>query len=305
MNNDLPHNLPIGTQIVINDPVLNEVGKVAHPKGAVGVIVKVLDNDTYRIRFLDSFETVLSRTEITTRKHFQRKGLQTQPNVVDYYQYIIFQCITGSRAYGLDNEVSDTDRRGIYLPPADLHWSLYGLPEQIENHETEECYWELQKFISLALKANPNILECLYTPLVEKTTPLSEALIEQREIFLSKLIYQTYNGYVMSQFRKMNKHMEKHGRIKWKHAMHLIRLLISGITVLQEGFVPVKVDTYRDDLLAIRHGERSWEEVNQWRLSLNKEFEEAFKSTKLPEQPNYEAANQFLIKARREMVDNM
>lgn len=305
MNNDLPHNLPTGTQILINAPVLNEVGKVAHPQGAVGVIIKVLDNDTYRIRFLDSFETVLSRNEIMTRKHFQRKGLQAQPDVVDYYQYIIFQCVTGSRAYGLDHDASDTDRRGIYLPPADLHWSLYGLPEQIENHETEECYWELQKFISLALKANPNILECLYTPLIEKTTPLSEALIEQREIFLSKLIYQTYNGYVMSQFRKMNKHMEKHGRIKWKHAMHLIRLLISGITVLQEGFVPVKVGTYREDLLAIRHGERSWEEVNQWRLSLNKEFEEAFKNTKLPEQPNYEAANQFLIKARREMVDNM
>ena len=122
-------------------------------------------------------------------------------------------------------------------------------------------------------------------------------------MFLSKLIYQTYNGYVMSQFRKMNKHMEKHGRIKWKHAMHLIRLLISGITVLHQGFVPVKVDTYRDNLLAIRHGERSWEDVNQWRLSLNKEFEDAFKNTKLPEQPNYEAANQFLIKARREMAE--
>ena len=300
MNNDIPYNLPVGTQIVINEAILNEVGKVAHPKGAVGVIVKVLDDEIYRIRFLDGFEASLARAEITTRKHFQRKGLQAQANAVDYYQYIILQCITGSRAYGLDNDASDTDRRGIYLPPADLQWSLYGVPEQIENHETEECYWELQKFITLALKANPNILECLYTPLVEKTTPLSQELIANREMFLSKLIYQTYNGYVMSQFRKMNKHLENHGRIKWKHAMHLIRLLISGITVLREGFVPVQVEDYREELLAIRHGERTWEDVNEWRLSLNKEFETAFKNTKLPEQPNYEAANQFLIKARRE-----
>ena len=174
MNNDIPHNLPIGTQIVTNEPIHNEAGKVAHPQGAVGVIVKVLDNQTYRIRFLDGFETALSRDEITTRKHFQRKGLQAQPNAVDYRQYIILQCITGSRAYGLNNEASDIDRRGIYLPPANLHWSLYGLPEQIENQETDECYWELQKFISLALKANPNILECLYTPLIEKITPLSQ-----------------------------------------------------------------------------------------------------------------------------------
>ena len=302
MSNDLPYNLSIGTQIVTNEAVFNESGKVAHPKGAVGVIVKILDSEAYRIRFLDGFEASLLRSQITTRKHFQRKGLQAQANAVDYYQYIIFQCITGSRAYGLDNQTSDTDRRGIYLPPAELQWSLYGVPEQIENHETEECYWELQKFITLALKANPNILECLYTPLIEKTTPLSQELLAQREMFLSKLIYQTYNGYVMSQFRKMNKHMENHGRIKWKHAMHLIRLLISGITVLREGFIPVQVEAYRDDLLAIRRGERTWEDVNQWRLSLNKEFEAAFKTTQLPEQPDYEAANQFVIKARREMI---
>ena len=45
---------------------------------------------------------------------------------------------------------SDIDRRGIYLPPADLHWSLYGVPEQLENDDTQEAYWEVQKFLVLA-----------------------------------------------------------------------------------------------------------------------------------------------------------
>ena len=31
------------------------------------------------------------------------------------------------------------------------------------------------------------------------------------------------------------------GRVKWKHVMHLIRLLISGIDVLREGKVTVEV----------------------------------------------------------------
>jgi len=62
---------------------------------------------------------------------------------------VIFRCVVGSRAYGLDGPGSDTDRRGIYLPPADLHWSLYGVPEQIEDHERQECYWELQKLGAL------------------------------------------------------------------------------------------------------------------------------------------------------------
>jgi uncharacterized protein len=42
-----------------------------------------------------------------------------------------------------------------------MHWSLYGVPEQLENDATQEVYWELQKFLLLSLKANPNVLECL------------------------------------------------------------------------------------------------------------------------------------------------
>lgn len=52
------------------------------------------------------------------------------------------------------------DRRGFYLPPAELEWSLHGIPEQLETDE-EEVYWKIEKFIRLALKANPNVLECL------------------------------------------------------------------------------------------------------------------------------------------------
>ena len=81
----------------------------------------------------------------------------------DLYKRVIYCCVIGSQAYGLADAEADVDRRGIYLPTADLHWSLYGVPEQLENHETQEAYWELQKFLVLALKANPNVLECLYT----------------------------------------------------------------------------------------------------------------------------------------------
>jgi hypothetical protein len=37
------------------------------------------------------------------------------------------------------------DRRGFYLPPAELHWSLYGVPEQLAQPGVEECYWELDR----------------------------------------------------------------------------------------------------------------------------------------------------------------
>lgn len=177
------------------------------------------------------------------------------------------------------------------------------MPEQLENTETQECYWELQKFIVLALKANPNILECLFTPIVEKTSEIGEILREKRSVFLSKLVYMTYNGYVMSQFKKLEQDLRASGEIKWKHAMHLIRLLLQGISVLTERHVPVNVADHRDALLAIRDGLEPWEKVNQWRLSLHREFEDAFRRTTLPDRPDYTEANRILIEARRAMVE--
>jgi predicted nucleotidyltransferase len=191
------------------------------------------------------------------------------------------------------------DRRGIYLPPAELHWSLYGVPEQVENNATQEVYWELQKFLTMALKANPNILECLYTPLVEHATPLARELLDQRAKFLSKLIYQTYNGYVTSQFRKLEQDLRARGELKWKHAMHLIRLLLSGVTALREDDLRINLAEHRDRLLRIKRGEIPWVEINSWRLELHKEFESAFAETTLPERPDYNWANEFLLRARR------
>ncbi len=299
--------LPVGTQVVTAAEVFGADGEIAYPAGSVGEVVKApVDNEhSYRVRFLDGNEAALRRQQLAIRKQVQQAGLQpawTEETEADLYQHVIYRCVVGSRAYGLDGPGSDTDRRGIYLPPATLQWSLYGVPEQLERDETQECYWELQRFLVLALKANPNVLECLYTPLVETALPLAEELLAIRSIFLSRLIFQTYNGYVMSQFRKLEQDLRAKGDIKWKHAMHLIRLLLSGVIALKEGVVPVRVEEHREQLLAIRRGEVPWEEVNAWRLSLHHVFNAAFAETRLPERPDYEAANAFLLKARQSMA---
>ncbi len=310
-NTNLPVNslvLPVGTQVVSRVEVKSPAGETLCLRGAVGVLVKAPTDSShaYRLQLPSGVEVTLRRHEFSIRKHFQRQGLEKlgdRLEELNLYDSVIFRCVVGSRAYGLDREGSDTDRRGIYLPPADVHWSLYGVPEQLENHETQECYWELQKFLILALKANPNVLECLYTPLVETVTPLAEKLLVLRSIFLSQLVYQTYNSYVLSQFRKMEQDLRNKGNITLKHAMHLIRLLLSGITVLEQGFVPVRIEEHRQQLLAIRDGELPWEEINVWRLSLHEQFDRVFSTTTLPERPDYEKANAFLIEARRSRLN--
>jgi hypothetical protein len=44
--------------------------------------------------------------------------------------------------------------------------------------------------------------------------------------------------------------------------------------------------------------------VDTWRKELHHDFEGALAETTLPERPDYEAANHFLIKARREMAND-
>jgi predicted nucleotidyltransferase len=277
------------------------------PAGAVAVIVKSPGEreSDYHVRFTDGREAALKPHEFAVRKVAREQALRSGDAADggwDWDSLIIYRCVVGSRAYGLDDEGSDTDRRGIYLPPAELDWSLHGAPEQLEDPEAQECYWELRKFLLLALKANPNILECLYTPLVETATPLAEELLAHRDRFLSRLLYQTYNGYVMSQFKKLETDLRLRGEIRWKHAMHLVRLLLSGITVLAEGVVPVRVEEHRERLLAIRRGATPWDEVNAWRLRLHAEFDAAHARTRLPEAPDHAWANAFLIRARRSVV---
>jgi hypothetical protein len=293
-----------GTQVVTLVDIPGSAGLVLHPRGTVGVVVKCpTDHEhSYRVRFPDGFEAPLKRTEVTMLAQFKEGEIGDSAHSVartDLYERVIYRCVIGSQAYGLADGDSDVDRRGIYLPTAELHWSLYGVPEQLESDDTQEAYWELQKFLILALKANPNVLECLYTPLVEKATQLAEELLAMKSIFLSRLVYQTYNGYVLSQFKKMQADISNHGKVKWKHVMHLIRLLLSGIGVLRDGFVPVKVDAHRDRLLAIRRGEVPLDDVERWRISLHQEFNGAFGTTKLTERPDYERADAFLISARR------
>jgi predicted nucleotidyltransferase len=298
-----------GTQVVALRDVVDQ-GHVLHPRGAVGIVVRppTEAEPGYRVRFPDDVEATLAKRDVMALARYKEGELGHQEVAAEQcnlYERVIYRCVIGSRAYGLDDSDSDTDRRGIYLPPADLHWSLYGVPEQLEDDDAQEVYWEIQKFLVLALKANPNVLECLFTPLVEMTTPLGDELLAMRDVFLSRMVYQTFNGYVMSQFKRMQAHLRNQGTVKWKHVMHLIRLLLSGTGVLRDGFVPVRVEKHREALLAVKNGEMPWDDVNRWRLALHEAFDKAFETTSLPERPDYDRANRFLVKARRLAVEGM
>jgi hypothetical protein len=301
-----PPILPIGTQVVTRADLAATPERPAVPAGTVGVVVRSPHDGTraYRVRFPDGSEASYRRDEMILLGSWLEQGMTASAVLADHdlTRHVVYRCVMGSKAFGLDDDGSDTDRRGCYLPPARLHWSLYGVPDQIEDNGNEEVYWELQKFLSLALKANPNILECLWSPLVEYVAPIGRELLAIRDAFLSRLIYQTYNGYVASQFKKLEADLRNQGAIKPKHAMHLIRLLLSGIAVLESGTLAVRMEAHRDRLLAIKRGEMPWAEVDTWRLELHRRFESAFATSPLPQHPDYRMVNDYLLRARRSAV---
>lgn len=114
---------------------------------------------------------------------------------------IVFRCISGSRAYGLDIATSDTDYKGIFILPEK---DFYGLEytEQVSNERNDIVYHELKKLFELLVKNNPTALELIATPQesVLYQHPVVKGL--SPDIFLSKLCRDTFAGYAKAQIQK-------------------------------------------------------------------------------------------------------
>ena len=114
---------------------------------------------------------------------------------------ILFEAISGSRAYGTDLPHSDTDRKGVFLLPEDQFFGLGYVP-QVANATNDEVFYELRRFVELLLKNNPTVLELLGTPpdCVVSRHPLFAAF--RAKDFLSKLCRQSFAEYAAAQIRK-------------------------------------------------------------------------------------------------------
>ena len=115
--------------------------------------------------------------------------------------HIIFECISGSRAYGLDTPNSDTDIRGVFVLPKEMYYSM-DYVGQISNPSNDIVFYELKKFLELCAKNNPNILELLN---VSEECVLYEhpIFLEVKGFpFLSKKCKQSFANYAYTQIKK-------------------------------------------------------------------------------------------------------
>lgn len=126
--------------------------------------------------------------------------------------HTIYSCVMGSRAFGLATDDSDTDRRGVFLAPSPLFWRFEKPPAHLDGPAEEQFSWELERFCELALRANPNVLECLHSPLVERIDDTGRELLSLRGAFLSRRSHQTFVRYAVGQRRKLESDVACTGR---------------------------------------------------------------------------------------------
>ena len=121
-----------------------------------------------------------------------------------------FLTVAGSQLYGTSTPESDLDLRGVCHQPRE---SLIGLQplDQYQSGTEDTTIYGLNKFVTLAMGCNPNIIELMFAP-VDNPDVVRVAKGEWRELmdirgaFLSRKARHTYTGYAFSQLERINRH---------------------------------------------------------------------------------------------------
>ena len=210
------------------------------------------------------------------------------------------------------NSIDDKDVMGVIIPPADHYFGLkeYGSrgTREFWVDEYDVVVYEFKKFVSLLAKGNPNILSILWLDPNHyiRTMDAAITLIENRDLFVGKHVFHSFSGYAYAQLYKMThlacegymgakrkRLVEKYG-YDTKNAAHLIRLLRMGIEFLNDGEMQV-MRPDAQQLLEIKAGEWSLEQVKAESDILFKRCADAYDRSKLPPKPDMDKINQLMV----------
>ncbi len=240
-------------------------------------------------------------------------------NYPELNEWSILCAYRGSIAHGLyipSNDplsVDDKDVMSICIPSVDYYYGLknYGSngTREIKQDEWDIVVYEVRKFLKLLSVGNPNVLMLLWLKpnYYLKITYAGQLILDNRQLFVGKHVYKSFAGYSYGQLHRMthqafNGHMgakrkslvEQFG-YDTKNASHLIRLLRMCIEFLTDGELYVLRDMDASQLLEIKKGEWTLEQVKSEADRLFKLAEEAYVRSSLPKQPDFKKINDLSI----------
>ncbi len=162
--------------------------------------------------------------------------------------HLVLQVAAGSHAYGTTDENSDTDLRGVMIPPEEYFTGLQRFDQcksDPDYPKADICYYDIRKFFQLAMKGNPNILEIFRSPHRTIMLPYARDILNMWPHMLSKQIVKSHLGMATGHLKKMNHPGRKCGTkgkrlielygYNTKDAMHIIRVLGQCVEILETG----------------------------------------------------------------------
>lgn len=213
---------------------------------------------------------------------------------------IILEAVVGSQLYGLQTEDSDEDILGVFIAPNRDILNLQPPKQTYGSVKPDKTYHELEKFMRLASKCNPTVLEILYCPTYNILKEEGRFLITNREYFLSKqYIFDAFGGYAKQQLHKFENRLAldqqgfgpKTSKRYNKHARHMYRLLLEGQQLLKDGEMnPVVTDPER--VFAV--GQLPFDELKSvYELEIER-MQRAYEISKVPDKPNIYMLNEIM-----------
>lgn len=152
----------------------------------------------------------------------------------------ILKVLVGSQAHGLATPESDNDYRGVFVAPTSDILSLTPSSPQtqwIEGKE-DDTSWELQRFLFLATKCNPTILEVFKAPAVISTPEGTTLRQLFPYIWNSKGVMDAFIGYGLNQRKKF---LDDKDKRRAKYATAYVRSLFNAWQLLSTGTFDVDI----------------------------------------------------------------
>ncbi|HZH75912.1 MAG TPA: nucleotidyltransferase domain-containing protein, partial [Archangium sp.] len=195
--------LPHGTEVTTR--VERVAGDRRVPQGVVGRVVRARGGG-FDVQIVGVGELWYARDELVPRKPGQLQFALRRAATWDALRpCVVVETVVGSQAWGLANESSDVDLRGVFGLPLPWHFGLADKPKDLVSADGSQTYWELSKAAEQALRADPNTLGMLFVPSARASDELGEWLLAEREAFVSKAIFGSFGRYAMSQLDKLTR----------------------------------------------------------------------------------------------------